>query len=225
MAERAPTAAERAKWQKAIDLVDRVGRKAFANSARVLNYQTMQAFALRSNVTIPAIPTAQIQQFAIASAEWKKIRRAMSYCESYDLGVRFEGSDFSICAPPNYNADQIAKLNLSGWFLPIIAGIVIVAGVLARLYELEIENDALTAQLDKVTQSSTAIICSDPRSSTCKNWQLETERTDYAQNVSLIDEIKRSLSSVGETAKTGLGWGAAIIVVVLGLGLLWRREA
>lgn len=224
MAERAPTSAERAQWQKAADLCDRVGRKIFANSARALNAEIIKRYAFKYNLQVPQLAADLTSRFQATANEWKKIRRAMSYVESYDLGVQFAAGDINIVAPPSYTKEQIQALNLSGWFIPIAVGFVIFAGVVARLYYIEKENDRLTAELETVIKASEKRICTDPNSAECKNWKLETESTDYLKNKGLIDEITESLASVGAAAKTGLGWGVAVLVLLFGLSFIRRSR-
>lgn len=225
MAERAPTSAERAQWQKASDLADRVGRKIYANSARALNAEIIRKYGVQYMIVdLPQLPSNLTQRLQATAIEWKKIRRAMSYVESYDLGVQFQAGDINILAPASYTKEQIQALNLSGWFIPIAVGAVIFAGIIARLVYLEDENDELEAQLNTTIAASEKRICQNPNSAECKNWKVETEKTDYSKNVSLIDEIKNSLSAVGESAKSGIGWGAMIIVIAIGFSIFFKGQ-
>lgn len=215
MPERAPTRAELRQWEKFLRDTDRVGRKILANSARSMMATRLTQFATKRGIDIPAIDPADEKKLVQVANDWRNIKRAIAHVENYDLGLRFRDGEIDIMAPPNYTPEQIAAMNLSGWFIPIVVGIVVVGGIVIRMLQLDEENDRLQANYDAMIAASEKRICADPGSADCKAWQVEKTETDYNQKASLIDEIKNSLSSVGQTAKTGIGVGLAIAVPLI----------
>lgn len=220
MPERAPTYKERKQWDNFLSLTDRVGKKILANSARSLMAKRLQNFAASRNIQIPTISNDTEQKLIETANEWKRLKRAVNLVETYELGLRFRNGDIDIMAPAHYTQEQIADLNLSGWFVPIAIGIIVIGTVLARMLYLDQESDRLAQKYDTMIKASEKIICADPNSSDCIAWEEEKETSDYNNNKTLIDEITESLGAVGGTIKKGLGWGAVLAIPIIAYMLL-----
>jgi len=220
--EREATAAERAKWESVLQLAEQTKRQIFANVLRAENYKIVKSFAAAHGVTIGIMPDADQQRLVSVISEFNRIQRLISYVERLELGVRFENGEVSIVAPPSYTDDQIAAL--SGWFIPIAIGIVLLAGLIGKLHGLEDENEEIAAKYKAVLTASEKRICSDPYSSECKAWKEEKEPIKYQQNTGLIDRISSGITEIGQTAKKGLGIGLAIAIPLLAWSYFGARR-
>lgn len=214
MTERIPTAAEQRKWNEFVILTDRVGRRILANSARSMNCRTITAFCTSRNIPVSDVSDLDARLTQLAN-EWRRIKKAIDYVHNYDLGVRITNGNIDIVAPANYTAEQIAAMGLSGWFLPILVGILVISGVGIKMLSLWEENDNLKNEYDTMIKASERRICEDPDSADCVAWKREKDETEYNKNKTLIDDIEESLTSVGTTIKKGLGVGALLAIPLL----------
>lgn len=216
MPDRAPTKSERLRWAKFTDQMDRCGRLIWANSARSMQLAQLLAAGSRFGISLLSMRKADEKKLLDSATEWKRIKKASGLVESYELGLQFfADGEISIVAPSNYTKEQIQALNLSGWFIPIAIGIVVIGGVVGRMLLVESENKRLADAYDTMIKASEARICADPSSSACKSWQVEKDSTDYASRKSLIEEITDGLSEVGATIKGGMGIGLALAVPLI----------
>jgi len=220
-AERPPTASELALWDKAMKLANRANLLAHAVKLQWLQIKLTHEFAQKKQVPLgePDLPDLADRMFA-ALKEIESLKDLMCRVNQLELGIRLsnDGKDLDIVQPK-----ETGDLSF-GWVLPAILGAVLVVGIIARWAYLEREVSEITNKYNGVITRSDMVLCKDPNSELCQEWEKSKKAGDYYKRETIIDSVKNAVVSVGKTAKTGLGWGIALLIPLLGFLYLPRRK-
>ena len=109
---------------------------------------------------------------------------------------------------------------MQGFFIPVIVGLVLLAGVISRLIWVERENDDLSDKFNDILHKTDKTLCSDPSSPVCKDWQKTKSEKSYKENETLADTIKQAAASTGR----GLGIGLMIAIPLIAWSWFGRRK-
>lgn len=218
-AERPPTARELELWAKAQTIAKRVNLLSYMMKAQFRNIIQIHNFAKNNKIKLdePGLPDLEKRMLS-ALAEIEFLKDKMCEVNQLDLGVRISssGNDLDIVEPK--------ETGTMGWIIPAILGAIVVIGIIARWAYLEKEVVEVTRDYNGIMKRADMALCSDKNSETCKSWEKDKQTGGYYKRESIIDSIKNAASSVGETAKKGLGAGIALAIPLL--AWLWapRRK-
>lgn len=215
-AERPPTARELELWAKAQTIAKRVNLLSYMAKTQFRNILQIHNFAKNNKVTLnePELPDLEKRMLG-ALAEIEFLKKKMCEVEQLELGVRVSssGDDLDIIEPK--------EISTLGWILPAVIGAIVVIGIIARWAYLEKEVVEITRDYNGIMKRSDMALCADPDSDMCKKWNKDKQSGGYYKRESIIESIKNAASSVGETAKKGLGAGIALAIPLL---ILWARK-
>lgn len=223
MIERWPTKSELKAWARYRERLDAQGRALLRVS--LLSGQAGQAILAcgRWGLPVADLPFSELNKAAeTVRAEWRRITLAAARVDSFELGLKIEGGEIAIVAPASMPADQLAalKAGLSGWFIPIAIGVVVVGGLIARAALIDSETARIEAGYRDVLKKADARLCADPKSAACSAWQEEKKAVEFKQRQGLLESLGAGISEIGGAVKGGLGVGLALAVPLVAFMLL-----
>lgn len=219
--ERAPTTQELALWDQAMRLANRVNLLSYIVKLQWTNIKMIHEFAKANEVALgePDLPDLAERMFS-ALKRIESLKDLMCRVNQLELGISMSsnGKDLDIVEPQE-------TTNLSfGWVIPLIGAALVVAGIIGIWKELNTECEEITDRYNAIIEKADKSLCKDPSSTLCNDWKADKKSKGYHKRESIIDSVKNALVSAGKTAKTGLGWGIALLIPLLGLMYLPRRK-
>lgn len=214
-AERPPTDHENSLWDRAEALKKKV--ILLATIMRLRHKQLMRAaqFAAAHGVPFDAgeLPGLESRMLAVLS-QIEQYRRLHCDVNGQQLGVKpsATGDDLDIVQPQESDS-------FGGWPL-IVAGVIILIGIIARWIYVENEVTTISEKYNHVLTKTDNEFCKDPSSKLCQDWQAEKKTGDLAKNETLVDSVKRAMGTVG----SGIGTGLMLIIPLLALMYLPRKR-
>ena len=206
--ERAPTAEERKKWEQSKERLRIINRNLYASYLYLKNASLAQKSASQTGNLLSFSPDEETDRFLNLYRQYDDIKNAMRLVEDYQAGIKPSGNDWDIIVPPTQMG------------FPVIAaaviGTVLVAGLIARLIYLETETQDLSDHLNGVMEAADKALCTDPNSENCLFWEQQKKQEGWHKNVTLADEAKSAVKTIGK----GLSVGLLIAVPLIGMALL-----
>lgn len=217
--ERAPTSNELALWDKAEKLKRRAVLKAYMVRLQFANIITAAKVAKKHglNLNEPELPDLE-QRMIVLCGKIEGLRRDHCDVNGMHLGVSpsVDGKDLDIVRPPS--------MSLGAIWIPIAIGAIVVAGIIARWVQLEIEVQNISDKYSGVLRRADQNLCADPSSKMCKDWKVTKASGGYVKNETLIDSVKSAITKVGSFAGKGVGIGLLLAIPVLMMLYLPRRK-
>jgi hypothetical protein len=211
-AERPPTTGELSLWATAEKAAKRAILLSYIVQNQWLNIKLLHEFAIKNSVNLgePDLPDFADRMFS-ALKKMPAFKDAMCKVNQLELGIRISssGKDLDIVQP---------KEQSFGWIIPVIGVSLIVAGVIGIWRELCEELEEITAKYNGVIKKADALLSENPE------WEKIKKENNYYKRESVIDSVKNALVSFGGTVKKGFGWGIALLIPVVALMYLPRRN-
>jgi hypothetical protein len=211
-AERPPTTGELSLWATAEKAAKRAILLSYIVKMQWLNIKLTHTFAKSASIELgePDLPDYADRMFSVLN-KIEPLKDAMCKVNQLELGIRISssGKDLDIVQP---------KEQSFGWIIPVIGVSLIVAGVIGIWRELSEELEEITAKYNGVIKKADALLSENPE------WEKIKKENNYYKRESVIDSVKNALVSFGGTVKKGFGWGIAILIPVLALMYLPRRN-
>lgn len=217
-AERAPNVSEQALWERAQRLSRRVMLLGQYMRLQFANILLTYKWASDNDITLDPKGLPELEPRMITALEQIDfLYRAQCDVDRWKLGVApsASGNDLDIVNP--------SETSLSGIWIPIAIGAVVVAGIIARWAYLEKEVQTISDKYNGLLHWSDLYICSDPKSQKCIEWREHKIKGGYKKNETLLDSIKSSIKSVGGGLTKGLGVGLALLIPIVALLYLPRK--
>lgn len=208
----AATSGELRRWADVEARARRVDAIAFRAGLLLENMTIAYRFGAARGVPLAPVPADLESRFLFAWEENMRVQDAVRKIGARQWGARWNGKDFDAIDPSG-------GAGLEGIFIPIAIGAVALAGLVSRLIWVEKENTDLGGKYNAILEKTDRVLCSDPKSTTCQDWQREKTVSNYQRNVTMADSIKGAVGSIG----AGLGKGLLIALPVLAALLFWRR--
>lgn len=153
-------------------------------------------------IILNANPDMQMSEL---EKEFGILHNAITRANSGEYGARWRDNDFDILLP---------DAPLGAVFIPVLIGSVVVAGCIALLNKLGKEADETAIAYRALKKEADNIICKDPASDMCKNWNIVKE----SKKIEVKESFADNLLSVGKTA---VNIGLAVVIGVVALSV-WR---
>lgn len=217
--ERAPTGAEKRLWEKAERLAKRTMLIAQMSRIQFVNIVNTYKWASDNGIMLDSGELPELEnRMNNALDQIDFLQRAQGDVNRWKLGVSpsATGNDLDIVSP--------SEISLSGVWIPIAVGAVVVSGIIARWAYLEKEVQKISDRYNGILHWSDMYICSNPKSKKCIEWREHKTQGGYQKNETILDSIKSSIKSVGGGLSKGFGIGLAILIPILALFYLPRRK-
>lgn len=220
-AERAPTATELSLWNQAMKLANRTNLLSYIVKLQWMNIKVIHEFAKANEISLgePDLPDLADRMF-VALKRIESLKDLMCRVNQLELGISMSinGKDLDIVEPK-----ESSYLSF-GWVIPLIGASLVVAGIIGIWKELSDEAEEIREKYNGVIERADNLLCKDSSSKLCKDWEEEKKENDFYKRETIIESVKSALVSVGKKAKTGLGWGVALLIPLLGYLYLPRRK-
>lgn len=200
-----PTTEQVRRWGECLALYEQVQDKIFALQ---LQHETLTAktlYASQNQFTLNLIGADTTEKrFFLLKENMIRVQQAFEKVRSHEYGLKWRDGDFDIMSP---------EPSMGALFIPIIVGILILAGCFASLYHMGKNSDELLDDYQKLNQAADSALCKDPSSDLCKGWQIVKENQKIAEKESFADTLKGGLSK-------GLTVALALVGVSFALSFL-----
>jgi hypothetical protein len=206
-----PTAAQVALWERFKQVAKRADLEIRANKLRAVNLVLGVQFAARKQIPLNFDVTGLLEQMKRVDAKNERLKNVIMAVELEELGLRFVNNDIDIMAHPGTNPDVVAKYQLSGWPI-IVAGIVVATVVIGWLAALRQQNAELESKLSASIDDVDALLCGDPGSDTCKEWNQIKAQNKYDERENMIDTLGKAAENFPDTVKKIASIGLTVII-------------
>jgi hypothetical protein len=215
--ERSPTLSEINLWNKAEKLRDRCVLWSYLLRLQYSNIVKTAKFAVNKiEFSEDELPSLENRMKA-SLVDIENLRRIHCEVNGMNLGVSpNEKNDLDIVQP--------APMTIGALWVPVAIGSVIIVGIIARWAYLEKEVKEISDKFNGILRRADQSLCSDPKSPMCQSWKTTKANGGYTKNETLIDSIKHSISGIGSSAATGIGFGLAVAVILFAISNLRRRS-
>jgi hypothetical protein len=208
--QRNTTSNEIARWNRLLLEYDRATSAVDRAGLLLHNIYITWTFAKDFGVSMPEFnPDLEAQYFDTKNAI-HDITKAIRLVQDKQAGIRPAGSsDLDIVEP---------QQSLSGLIIPVIVGIVILAGAIGTaIYQSSVATK-LGNEYRKILFDTNKIFCQNPSSDLCKKWTAYKEQRKY-------DQTLRTADSLGETIKKGVkavagGLATGLLVAVAAIAFM-----
>ena len=221
---RKTTAKERRKWLDFKDKVKALSLEVSANRLTLANLHTVERFAEEHKIDILTVSDADKKLDMIIKAA-KRLEKWIRLVDDGILGIRFKDGDFDIMAPQGTTDDQLVEYqSFSGWPFVIAIGVIVFVSAVFYTMMIRDENDKLRKDFNRVIYDAESRFCAVPGSPACEAWLQKREDSGYNENLSLMDEIKLQLKTIGKGAAKGAGILLLVGIPALILYLTTRKK-
>jgi len=205
---RKPTALELEKWHEVLNANERLNDSVLTLDLTVECLITRSKFAAENGLVLPIPDPEKLEERYLKLKKIvSEINQAVFGVQSREYGAAWRNGDFDVIAPDP---------SLGALFIPIAAGIVILAGLLALQYEMGKASDNMKIEYKKLNSAAENFLCKDPGSELCKKWGVVKAEQKIGEKESVVDSLKSGISS-------GLKIGAALFVGFVALQMWGRR--
>lgn len=206
-----PTGAQVALWERFKQVAKRADLEIRANKLRAVNLALGVQFAKRKGIPLNVDAAGLLEQVKRIDAKNERLKNVIMAVELEELGLRFVNNDIDIMAHPGTSPDLVAKYQLSGWPI-IVAGIVVVTVVIGWLAALRQQNAELESKLSASIDDVDALLCGDPGSDNCKEWNQIKAQNRYDERESMIAMLGQAAKNFPDTVKKIASIGLAIVI-------------
>lgn len=213
--DRSPTRDELSRWNDLLRHLDRAQKTHARAFALLANVAIAANYCASRGIVVPffgTMPDLEQRLFAVGN-ELDKITRLVRDVEDGVLGARYVNGDFDIIQPSSPS-------NLQGFFIPVLLGLVALAGVISRLIWVERENNELSDNYNEILAATDKTLCADPGSTTCIDWKKTKSEKAYVENKTLADTLRDAAASTGR----GLGMGLMIAIPLIAWSWFGRNR-
>lgn len=198
-------------WNKLLKAHARAGDAIDRATLLLYNIRTTYNFAKQKGIALPKLnPNLEKRLLDVITA-FQKSNEAIRLVEDKVYGIRLNNGDIDIMKPN--------EKSFQGLIIPIIIGIVILAGAIATALWQKDEADKLSKKYNDILESSDDQFCEDRESSLCKAWEEKKLQKKYEKNMTIADTLKSGIVKAG----TGLKLGA-LIGIPIALFFLFRKS-
>lgn len=190
----------------------------------VQNALAQQAFAKEHELELSAFSPLHQKTKSLVKID-RALQNIITDVELELLGLRFTNGDFDILAPQGITGDALARYQPTslGW-IPLVVGVVVVAGAVGWIAWLRMENETLVDDYNELLEETDNKFCADPNSDICQTWLQRKIEVAYEERESTIDKIAREAAELGKTLKTGAHWGLVIGIPLVLWALFARKQ-
>lgn len=209
--ERLLTGQEQAQWDRARALVEQLDNYILMLKLLSINAGLTWLFAQKHG--IPMMNPAKLES-RVFDLEYniKRIKRFVRQVEDRKLGLQFTKGDIDIVDP-----DQEG---LSGIPL-IIAGVVVLAGLVATLIYYKKEADDIRPRYNNLLKATDKVFCTKGTPETCAEWKAYKVQKGYTKRKSIADKIR---DGIGKPVISGAKWGIMIAIPLIALAFMWKHR-
>jgi hypothetical protein len=205
--QRAPSYNEVARWQRLLREHDRATSAVDRAGLLLHNIYLTWTFANDAGVSLPAFDPELESQYFEARNTILDLTKAIRLVQDKQAGIRPSGaSDLDIVEP---------QQSLSGLIIPVIVGIVILAGAIGTaIYQSSVVTK-LGNEYRKILFDTNKIFCKNPSSNLCKKWIAYKEQRKYDQTLETADSLGETLKKGVKTVAGGLATGLLVAVAAI----------
>jgi hypothetical protein len=205
--QRQTTSSEVARWKRLLLEHDRATSAVDRAGLLLHNIYTTWTFARDTGVSLPDFNPDLEAKYFDARAAIHDITKAIRLVQDKQAGIRPAGSsDLDIVEP---------QQSLSGLIIPVIVGIVILAGAIGTaIYQSSVATK-LGNEYRRILFDTNKIFCSDPGSDLCKKWNAYKGQRKYDQNLKVADTLGETLKKGVKAVASGLATGLLVAVAAI----------
>jgi len=205
--QRQTTSNEVSRWKRLLLEHDRATSAVDRAGLLLHNIYTTWTFANDASVSLPPFDPDLETQYFEARNTIHDITRAIRLVQDKQAGIRPAGaSDLDIVEP---------QQSLSGLIIPVIVGIVILAGAIGTaIYQSSVAT-RLGNEYRKILFDTNKIFCQNPNSDLCKNWTAYKEQRRYTQTLKAADSLGETIKKGVKTVAGGLATGLLVAVAAI----------
>lgn len=205
--QRAPTQNDLARWKRLLSEHDRATSALDRAALLLSNIYTTWTFAKAEGVSLPPFnPDLEAQYFDHSNAI-HNLTRAIRLVQDKQAGIRLsEANDLDIVEP---------QQSLSGFIIPVIVGIVILAGAIGTaIYQSSVATK-LGNEYRKILFDTNSIFCQNPKSELCQKWTAYKAKQKYETNLKAADSLGETLKKGVKAVAGGLATGLLVAVAAI----------
>jgi hypothetical protein len=205
--QRETTSNDLARWKRLLLEHDRATSAIDRAGLLLHNIYITWTFVKDTGVSLPKFnPDLEAQYFEVRAAI-HDITKAVRLVQDKQAGIRLSGSsDLDIVEP---------QQSLSGLIIPVIVGIVILAGAIGTaIYQSSVATK-LGNEYRKILFDTNKIFCQNPNSELCKKWVAYKEQRKYDQTLETADSLGETLKKGVKTVAGGLATGLLVAVAAI----------
>lgn len=205
--QRAPTSNELSRWKRLLDNHDRATSAIDRAGLLLHNIYTTWSFSSDVGISLPSFdPDLEAQYFESRNAI-HDITKAIRLVQDKQAGIRPAGaSDLDILEP---------QQSLSGFIIPVIVGIVILAGAIGTaIYQSSVATK-LGNEYRKILFDTNSIFCQNPKSELCQKWTAYKAKQKYETNLKAADSLGETLKKGVKAVAGGLATGLLVAVAAI----------
>ena len=210
--ERYPTGAERALWEKARRLAEEMADRVTILRLLGINAGITWSFAQKHGFDM-AKPVGLEKRTIDLEEKIDRVIHLIRKVEDHQLAIRYNGGDIDIVDPD----DQ----NFGFPWIVVVAGVVILAGVVGTLLYYKSEYDDIRPKYNNLLTATDRMFCKEDSPETCAEWTRYKEDTGYTKRRTLVERITDGL---GSATRTGAKWGLTIGIPLLIGWLAWSHK-
>jgi hypothetical protein len=203
-------ARQRRLWTKAVSRVDELRDKMLVLGMLNTNAAMAYEWGTQRGISVDS-PAPLEQRYLDLDQRFSKLLQSVQRVENHTWGVQFRDGDIDIVDPQS---------EISGVLL-VIAGVVVIAGLIATTYMLTTENDELAKDYRVLSAATDKKFCKQGSPKTCAEWKKFKRESGYDDRKSVIEKIT---DGIGEAATTGTKWGLGIAIPIALVAFLWSQK-
>lgn len=217
------TTAQAQRWAQFKLMAKRLDFELQAANLRGQNFVLASNYAASIGAAVP--PRALLDELTRINQTNERLKEAIIGVELGDLGLRFRGNEIDIMAPPDANADLLAKYPQFG-ISHILIGIAIGAALVTAVAAYITRTTEIESKLSVLTDEMDSHFCADESSAECHGWQDLKNRENFEERKNLIDRAKDAakdfpdnLANIAQSIATIL-----IPIAVIVVAYMWGKR-
>jgi len=198
-------------WNRLLKAHVKAGEAIDRATLLLYNIRTVYDFAKENGISLPKLNPNLEQRLLDLVYSYQKSSEAIRGVEDKLYGIRITSGDIDIMKPN--------EKSFEGLIIPIIIGVVILAGAIAAAIWQKDEADNLSEKYNDILEASDEQFCADKESKLCQKWEERKLEKKYQKNLTIADSLKSGITRAG----SGLKWGA-LIGIPIALFLIFRKK-
>ena len=198
-------------WNRLVKAHARAGDAVDRATLLLYNIRTTYDFAEKNGVVLPKLNPNLEKGLLDIVTSYQKSSVAIRGVEDKLYGIRINKNDIDIMKPNSQSFE--------GLIIPIIIGVVILAGAIATAIWQKDEADDLSKKYNDILKATDEQFCKDRESKLCQDWEEKKIEKKYEKNMTIADTLKSGITRAG----SGLKW-AALIGIPIAVYLAFRGK-
>lgn len=204
---------ERKAWERLLREFEAANNAVESAGLLLLNLQTTYDFANQKGIAFSPVDPSLVNDFYETRNAIAAIKEAIRGAQDRRYGIKLrEDGDIDIL--------EAKDSGLEGIIIPIIVGILILAGAVGTTIWQRDKAQTLRRKYNDILKKTDDTLCKVKGSTTCKDWEATKKKKNYVRNKSLSESLQ---SGVG-TISTGLRYGLMIGIPLAAFWLFGRRK-